>query len=93
MPNAKAAPILLNGWCATASVLLSGCTGSPDLLIAGAYFPAWLVCSVIGALCALLLHGALLVSPFNNKIPMQLGICACAGVIFGAIIWMAWIGI
>ena len=74
------------------SLLLAGCSASPVQPIVGSYFPAWLICAVIGVIAAAIirellvvadLEGHLLVAPLTY-VGMALGICLAAWlVLFG----------
>ena len=92
MPKQNAFVILIALRKVWVVLLLPGCAGSPDLVIAGAYFPAWLICCVIAAVSALVLHGVLLVSPWRNTWPLQLSLCGALGAVAGALVWLYWIG-
>lgn len=61
------------------------------MTIAGAYFPAWLLCAIVGVVVALLVWVALVASGFSNRIPYQLAVCFSLGVIAGLILWRLWV--
>ena len=39
---------------AMTAVVLSGCRPSPDVTVAGSYFPSWMAALVIGVVCTIL---------------------------------------
>src|SRR5262252_5147707 len=60
----------------------TGCGGAPSVTIAGAYFPAWLLCAVIAVLVA---------TRLAVYIPYQLAVCCSAGAIVALIVWHFWV--
>ncbi len=72
------------------SLSLSGCGGAPSLTIAGAYFPAWLLCSLITVLVAVVVRVLMVVTGLSNHLPYQLAVCASIGVIVALVVWQLW---
>ena len=70
----------------------TGCGGAPSLTIAGAYFPAWLLCAVIAVLVAAFIRAVMVATGLANFIPYQLAVCCSAGVIVALILWHFWVG-
>jgi hypothetical protein len=70
----------------------TGCGGAPSLTIAGAYFPAWLLCAVIAVLVAAFIRAVMVTTGLANFIPYQLAVCCSAGVIVALILWHFWVG-
>src|ERR1700689_1120511 len=73
---------------------LCGCSevGAPSLDIFGAFFPAWLLCAVLGIFVAL---GARIVFAARNLtdvLPFQLPLCTSLGAIFPLLIWLPCFG-
>jgi YtcA family len=73
------------------AALSSGCDGAPSVTVAGAYFPAWLVCALIGALAAVLARAIFVATGLAQALPLQLLVCVSAGVLCGAVAWVLWI--
>lgn len=69
---------------------LTGCGGAPSLTIAGAYFPAWLLCAIIAVLVAAFIRALMVATGLANFIPYQLAVCCSAGVIVALILWHFW---
>src|SRR5215467_3331410 len=65
----------------------SGCGGAPSVTIAGAYFPAWLLCAVIAVLMAAFIRGLMVATHLADYIAYQLAVCCSAGAIVGLIVW------
>jgi hypothetical protein len=73
---------------------LGGCerTGAPSFVLFGAFFPAWLLCAVLGLVAA---AGArvLLVNPsVSAVIPYPLAVCTAVGIMAGAFLWLLLFG-
>jgi hypothetical protein len=71
--------------------LSSGCVGAPSITVAGAYFPAWLVCALIGALAAVVARVIFVATGVAQTLPLQLWICVSVGMLCGAMAWALWI--
>jgi YtcA-like protein len=69
----------------------TGCGGAPSVTIAGAYFPAWLLCAVIAVLVAAFIRGLMVATRVANYIPYQLAVCCSAGTIVALILWHFWV--
>jgi len=72
------------------SLSWAGCDGAPSVTIAGAYFPAWLLCAVIAVLVAAFIRAVMVATRLANFIPYQLAVCCSAGVIVALILWHYW---
>ena len=70
---------------------LTGCGGAPSVTIAGAYFPAWLLCAVIAVLLAAFIRALMVATRLADYIPYQLAVCCSAGAIVGLILWHFWV--
>lgn len=76
-----------------APLLASGCSaGAPSFTAFGAYFPAWLACSVFGVFVALGTRIVLLKTGTAGTIPMLLLVCVCVGLIGGIALSWLWVG-
>jgi hypothetical protein len=69
---------------------LAGCGGAPSLTIAGAYFPAWLLCDLIAVLVAVIVRVLMVVTGLSNHVPYQLAVCSSIGVIVALVVWQLW---
>lgn len=76
-------------------ICLSGCSGSgaPSFDLFGAFFPAWLLCGVIGVAGASLARAAFVGSGLANVLPYQLAICTAIGVIAAVLVWLVGFGL
>jgi hypothetical protein len=73
---------------------LCGCSeaGAPSLDLFGAFFPAWLLCAVLGIFVAL---GARIFFAARNLVdvlPFQLPLCTSLGAIFALLTWLICFG-
>jgi hypothetical protein len=73
---------------------LGGCSeaGAPSFDVFGAFFPAWLLCAVIGIFIAL---GARIIFAARNLtdvLPFQLSFCTSLGAIFALVLWLIYFG-
>ena len=71
--------------------LLGGCAAAPSITVAGAYFPAWLVCALIGTLGAIVARMVLAGAGLAQTLPLQLLVCLSVGVVCAAVAWAGWV--
>jgi YtcA family len=78
----------------TSSMLLTGCSfgGAPSFELFGAFFPAWMLCGVIGIVGAVSTRVVLTTATLSDPIPFQLAVCTAVGVIVALLTWMALFG-
>ena len=74
------------------AALASGCAGAPSIEVAGAYFPAWLACGLLGVAAGIVTRLLLVAADLGQALPLQLLVCASVGVICGALAWAGWVG-
>jgi len=70
---------------------LTGCGGAPAVTIAGAYFPAWLLCAIIAVVAAVFIRSLMIATGLARLIPYQLAVCCSAGAIVALILWHVWV--
>jgi hypothetical protein len=58
----------------------------------GAFFPAWMLCGLIGIVGAAGTRVVLTTPTLSDVIPFQLAVCTAAGVIVGLLAWMVLFG-
>ena len=78
------------GLSLSACVLLGGCglSGAPSFSLFGAFFPAWLLCSVFGIVCAMLARAVFIGTGLADILPFQLLVCTSIGLMCGALTWL-----
>ena len=69
---------------------LTGCGGAPSVTVAGAYFPAWLLCGLFAVLVAVIVRVLMVVTGLSNHVPYQLAVCSSIGVIIALVVWQFW---
>jgi hypothetical protein len=72
------------------SCTLTGCSlvGAPSFELFGAYFPAWMLCALIGLVGAAGSRMLLTAPAMNTVIPFQLAVCTAVGVIVALLAWI-----
>ena len=73
------------------SCMLTGCslTEAPSFELFGAYFPAWMLCGLIGIVGEAGTRMVLTAPSVSDVVPFQLAVCTSVGVIAGTLSWMA----
>jgi hypothetical protein len=81
---------LLSFECTT----LSGCSrgSAPSFDVFGAFFPAWLLCGVIGIAGAVVARIVFVSTGLANALPYQLAFCAAIGGIAALLVWLVGFG-
>lgn len=69
----------------------SGWSEAPSLTIAGAYFPAWLLCAILGLIVAMTARGLMVITRLAEIVPYQLAVCSAVGVIAALLVWRKWV--
>ena len=73
---------------------LSGCSGAsaPSFDLFGAFFPAWLLCGIIGIVGAIVARVVFVSTGLANTLPYQLAVCTAIGVITALLVWLLGFG-
>jgi YtcA family len=73
---------------------LGGCAshGAPSFELLGAFFPAWMFCSLIGIFGGIAARGIFVAAGLNNVLPFQLFVCSSVGLVIAALTWLIWFG-
>jgi hypothetical protein len=73
---------------------LGGCStgGAPSFDLFGAFFPAWLLCGIVGIVGAVAARVAFASSGIANTLPYQLAVCTAIGVIIALLFWLVGFG-
>lgn len=72
--------------------LFSGCAsrGAPSFALFGAFFPAWMLCALIGIGTAVAARGVFVAAGLASVLPFQLGVCTSLGVLAATLSWLIW---
>jgi hypothetical protein len=75
-------------------ISLTGCSagGAPSFTLFGAFFPAWLLCGLIGVVGAGAARAAMVATRLSDFLPHQLLVCAAIGIIAASLAWLIWFG-
>jgi YtcA family len=73
---------------------LTGCSAgsAPSFDLFGAFFPAWLLCGLIGIAGAIAARAVFVGTGVANVVPFQLFVCTAIGVIVALMAWLLWFG-
>jgi hypothetical protein len=73
---------------------LCGCSqaGAPSIELFGAFFPAWLLCAVLGIFVAFGARMIFAARGLTDVLPLQLVVCTSIGLIFALLVWLFWFG-
>jgi hypothetical protein len=76
------------------SCSLGGCSAgaAPSFDLFGAFFPAWLLCGIIGIAGAVVARVVFVSTGIANTLPYQLAVCAAIGVITALLVWLVGFG-
>jgi hypothetical protein len=77
-----------------ALMTMAGCASreAPSLILAGAYFPGWILCGVAGVLAAIVARIAMVMSGLSDALPLQLFVCVALGNFVAIAAWLFWFG-
>jgi YtcA family len=86
---AKTAPLIL-----IALIALSGCSShsAPSFVLFGAFFPAWMLCAIIGIFGAIASRGIFVAAGLDSVLPFQLFVCSSVGLVVAAVTWLTGFG-
>jgi hypothetical protein len=73
--------------------IAGGCAGAPSIPVAGAYFPAWLACGLIGVVTSIVARMVLVAADLAAVLPLQLLVCLTIGAVCAGIAWTVWVGL
>jgi hypothetical protein len=72
-----------------ASVLLvTGCSRAPSFSILGSFFPAWILCGVIGILLAVVVRVLFVRLKFEQELSPLIVVYVCLAALFTFSIWL-----
>jgi len=87
-PSARR-PVMPAPWSLVALLGLAGCdTGAPSLTLVGSYFPAWILCSLIGVAVGVGARLVLSATRLAEAAALPLVACIATGAIAGLLAWL-----
>ncbi len=81
----RVAPI---GACAAATLSATGCSRAPSFNILGSFFPAWILCGVLGILLAAVVRVIFVRTHFEQELSPLILIYPCLAAFFTFTIWL-----
>jgi len=71
-----------------ATVLIAGCGRAPTFNILGSFFPAWLVCMVIGVVLAAAAYRVLVWLRLDQEIAWSIAVYPSIALFFACVLWL-----
>ena len=68
--------------------LLSSCSRAPSVDILGSFFPAWIICCLIGIVLAVLTYLLLMRLNLHSMIPLRVLTYPCLAASYTFLIWL-----
>jgi hypothetical protein len=68
--------------------LLAGCGRAPSFNILGSFFPAWLICMVVGIVLAAIVNWVLARFKLDKEIQWAIIVYPCLAAFFAFILWL-----
>ncbi len=68
--------------------VLGGCSRSPSLDVLGSYFPAWIVCCLIGICLAIATYLILQRTKLEPAVPIKTIVYPCAAAAYTFLAWL-----
>ena len=65
---------------------------APSLTMFGAFFPAWLVCAIVGIVSCLVLRALIIALRFDDAIPLKLFVYTAFAILVALASWLAMFG-
>lgn len=72
--------------------LLTGCAGPPAVNVVGSYFPAWMLCTLIGVAVAVCFHQVLVLCRIEERLLLPLITHTAVATAATLAVWLAWFG-
>jgi YtcA-like protein len=71
---------------------VAACSYSPTMDLLGSYFPAWMLCAVIGIVASVIIRQILAVAGINEYVVAPLLTYAALAVSATLLAWLLWFG-
>jgi hypothetical protein len=84
------APLTL--WRVAIALPVAACSYSPTMDLLGSYFPAWMLCAVIGIVASVIIRQILAVAGINDYVVAPLLTYAALAVSATLLAWLLWFG-
>ena len=74
--------------CASVILVSAGCSRAPSLNILGSFFPAWILCGVIGIVLAVIVRIFFVRANFEKELSPLILVYPCLAAFFTFSIWL-----
>lgn len=68
--------------------MLAGCRRAPTFNILGSFFPAWLICMVVGVVLAVVANRVLVYFKLDKAIVWSIVVYPCLALFFACLLWL-----
>ena len=82
----------LASWRVAIALPVAACSYAPTMDLLGSYFPAWMLCAVIGIVAAVIIRQILAVAGINDYVVAPLLTYAALAVSATLLAWLLWFG-
>jgi hypothetical protein len=82
----------LASWRVAIALPVAACSYSPTMDLLGSYFPAWMLCAVIGIVASVIIRQILAVAGINDYVVAPLLTYAGLAVPATLLVWLLWFG-
>ena len=79
-------------WRVAIALPVAACNYAPTMDLLGSYFPAWMLCAVIGIVAAVIIRQILAVAGINDYVVAPLLTYAALAVSATLLAWLLWFG-
>ena len=79
-------------WLVAIALPVAACSYSPTMDLLGSYFPAWMLCAVIGIVAAVIIRQILAVAGINDYVVAPLLTYTALAVSATLLAWLLWFG-
>src|SRR3984893_6852804 len=79
-------------WRVAIALPVAACSYSPTMDLLGSYFPAWMLCAVIGIVASVIIRQILAVAGINDYVVAPLLTYAALAVSATLLAWLLWFG-
>ncbi|MDQ1387072.1 MAG: hypothetical protein QOF56_526 [Acidobacteriaceae bacterium] len=69
-------------------LLLGGCAHSPTVDVLGSYFPAWMLCIIVGLLSTLIVRLLLIGFGIYSHLRLKPLVFSCMAIFFTFVVWL-----
>lgn len=76
------------GACVASALLAAGCSRAPSINILGSFFPAWILCGVIGLLLAGVVRILFVRLNFERELSPLIVVYPCLAALFTFSLWL-----